>query len=600
MTPYRWGRSAGVGRRRFLASAGLAATGAASLALIGCGDDDDADDADDADARTPTATLVASPSAAATSGVSTGGVTYETRNFANMSTLDPHRASTGTEHYILAASMSRLVEYPDPAGETLAGDLSDGLPEQPDELTMLVRLKANVIWHDKPPVNGRALTTDDVVFFVERQTAGLDRDGNEDPTFGRQARMSIIDKAEAVDAETVRFTLSRPDATLLDLLAGPFSFVVAPEAVEAFSDDQWASLDASTLIGTGPFVLTDLAVGESASFARHGGYHEPGLPYADGARFQGTLGDAAAGEASFRGKHIDWWAPPPQTSTDALLADLPEVVRLEFGDPNPVLCTFATDRPPWNDARLLRAVNRAFDRRFLCSELHDLGGLPSATVPWPASYWALPQDDLALLPGYLEDKEEDFAEARSLWEAAAGPSELVLSIADQFLGVFPSTAEVVPAQLSSVLGASITTAIVTYEEITVRLADKSLSFWFGWGVPVETPDPTGDTVAAYHSSSPGNIWGLNQPGGLVVEGLDEQLERLQVTLEREERREILLDIQRTAAEVGCLGPMYFYNYYNQQLHWPYFHSSGPSPFYFGHDQKRHWLDQDDPSFQGRP
>jgi peptide/nickel transport system substrate-binding protein len=232
-----------IGRRRFLASTAAAGAGAASLALVGCGDDDD----DDAQPTSPTsetstqpAAQTASASAMATAGPKRGGVTYQAWSVDTIGTLDPHRSLFANTHYLLAAAMSRLVEYGDPAGETLVGDLSDGLPEQPDPdgLTMVFKLREGIKWHNRPPVNGRPFDTHDVAFNIERQKAGLDRDGVEDPTFYRRGQLSVVERVEAVDARTVRFTLSRPDATLLDTLAGPFSFLVAREAAEAFSNDE--------------------------------------------------------------------------------------------------------------------------------------------------------------------------------------------------------------------------------------------------------------------------------------------------------------------------------------------------------------------------
>jgi ABC-type transport system substrate-binding protein len=128
----------------------------------------------------------------------------------------------------------------------------------------------------------------------------------------------------------------------------------------------------------------------------------------------------------------------------------------------------------------------------------------------------------------------------------------------------------------------------------------TLSFWFGWGNPPDTPDPAGYLRDSYHSSGTNNLWGTNKPGGLVVEGLDAQLDLMSVTYDREERREIVYDIQRRAAQTGCLGVMYYFNGIEQILQWPYFHTPPPSPVLFGQHYKYDWLDQDDPSFQGRP
>jgi ABC-type transport system substrate-binding protein len=589
------------GRRRFLASAGLAATGAASLALVGCGDDDDGGDGGTASAPTDdTPTTDTSPSTATGLSGKPGGVIFADFNVRIIDHFDPNRATFGPAQFVFATTMSRLLYYTDPESEVLAGDVAEGVPEQPDELTFVFKLRDGVTWHDKPPVNGRALTADDVAFYVERQKAGLDRDGVEDPRYYNRSSMSVIDAVEVVDARTVRFRLARPDATLLDLVAGPFNFLVAREAFETFSNKEWIAADARTVIGTGPFVLDDVQIGEFARFSRHPGYFESGLPYADGIRFLSREVEEGGGEASFRLKAIDWWQPGTFAEAEALRAEMPELELQEFGFPNSILTTFATQSPPWNDSRLLQAVNRAFDRQHLIDELHEGRGQPNGLVSWVSRSWALPEQELATLPGYLADKAEDFAEARLLWEAAGGPGELEIAVADLFAAVFPRTEEVVTAQLSAALGIPVTSRIVSYTDIDQGQLARTLSLWLGWGNPFYSADPSAQLAQAFHSQGSLNFWGTNQPGGLVVEGLDAQLDKLVASYDTDERRQIVLDLHRRSVEVGTFGVMDFYTYMAQRLSWPYLRNMRASSYFFGHDIKNQWLDQDDPSFQGRP
>jgi peptide/nickel transport system substrate-binding protein len=595
MTRYRWGRSAGVGRRRFLAGAGLAGAGAASLALVGCGDDDDADET--ATVATTTEPAQSSP----TAEVKTGGTIYSNNGITPIDTLDPHRSRFGEVHNILAATMSRLVHYADPECTQLAGDLSDGLPEQPDELTLVFRLKPGIKWHDKPPVDGRAFEVEDVVYFVDRQKAGLDNYGVEDPTFYRRGALQVIDSVEAVDANTARFRLTQPDATLLDTLAGSWSFLVAPEAGETFTTEQWMTVSAEVIIGTGPFIVTDMSVAESARFDRNPDYYNAGIPYADGMNFLTRVSEDS-GETNFRVKQTDLVnliGGTGQAQADGIIADFPEVLQKDYALGYPILSSFATDRPPWNDNRLLQAVNRASDRVLLLNQLHQGRGRPSPAVPWPLGDWSLPEAELATLPGYLADRDADIAEARRLWEAAGGPAELTITFPDAFAVVFPDAVDVVTGQLAGALDIRVDARLVTYPELTAGLADRSLSFRFGWGNPFD-PDPVTTLHRVYHSSGSENQWGVNQPGGLVVDGLDAKLERARVSYDTDERRAIVHDIQRQATEFGCLGIMNYYNYMDRVLHWPYLHGVMPSSFNFGQHQAFQWLDLDDPSFQGRP
>jgi ABC-type transport system substrate-binding protein len=606
-------------RRRFLAVAGTTGVGAAGLALVGCGDDDDDDDdttATETGTTAATTTATAAPTDEATeeateegteeataapteSEAVRGGVAVINSAIDTVDTFDAHRARFGPIHGILAPVMSRLVEYKDPVGEELGGDLAESW-ETPDELTITFTMKPDIFWHDKPPVNGRALTVDDIVFYVERQKAGVDKDGVEDPTFYRKGPMSQIDSVDTPDESTVVFNMTEPDGTFFDVLASPWNFVMAPEAVETFTNEEWLSYDPKTVIGTGPFIMESFTRADTSFSSASTNYYDAGIPYLDGLKAVNTFGDPATGEAAFRQKQVDHWAPPAKTITDGIIGDLPEVVLQEVGFANPVLSTFATTVPPWNDPRLMQAINMAYDRPQLIQQLHSGLGRPSGNVFWVLSAWALSQDELATMPGYRRDKEEDFTEARALWEAAGAPDTLVLTIPDLWNGLFSATAEVVPAQLSEALGITVTSEVKTYVQITQGLVDKSLSFWFGWGNPYDTPDPRATLFRAYHSTGSENQWGTNQPGGVQIPGLDDNISKARVTLDFDEAREIVLDIQRQLIEFGGGGIQIYYNYINQNLNWPYLKNFTPAPVYFSQNYKNYWLDTADASFEGRP
>jgi peptide/nickel transport system substrate-binding protein len=187
-------------RRRFLTVTGATGAGAAGLLLVGCGDDDDDDDDDDApDTATSTGTTVTTATAAPTDAptdeptseeteeptaepteaggsVKRGGVIALNAAIDTVDSFDTQRARFGPIHGLMAQSMSRIVEYKDPDGFELGGDLAASW-EQPDDVTTIFELKPNIVWHNKPPVNGRAFTVEDIVYYVERQKAGLDNRG---------------------------------------------------------------------------------------------------------------------------------------------------------------------------------------------------------------------------------------------------------------------------------------------------------------------------------------------------------------------------------------------------------------------------------------
>ena len=134
-------------------------------------------------------------------------------------------------------------------------------------LTYEFRLRDNVRWQDLPPVNGRKLSAQDVVFSYERQrTAG----------WPNSPLLLAMDTVEATDELTVRVTLKFWDTDFLLALADGRSKVVAPEVVIASG-----TLEPGPVVGTGPWVWLRTLEGDGSEFEANPDYFEEGLPFAD-------------------------------------------------------------------------------------------------------------------------------------------------------------------------------------------------------------------------------------------------------------------------------------------------------------------------------
>src|SRR3989449_11515220 len=103
----------------------------------------------------------------------------------------------------------------------IEGDLAESW-RQPSETTYVFKLRKGVRWHNKPPVNGRELTGEDVKYTYERF---LTVKGNPN-----RSMLEQVEKIEALDRYTVKFTLSEPSAWLLDYLAATVMWIVPREA----------------------------------------------------------------------------------------------------------------------------------------------------------------------------------------------------------------------------------------------------------------------------------------------------------------------------------------------------------------------------------
>ena len=187
--------------------------------------------------------------------------------------FDPHQTLSFVTMCPLSLCYSRLVKVK--AGPTVKpmtypveADLAESWT-QPNDTTYIFKLKKGVRWHNKPPVNGREFTADDVKFTYERF---LTITGNPNKPV-----LEYVDKIEAVDKYTVKFTLKEPNAWFIDLLASTSTWIIAKECVEKFGDLK----KVESVVGTGPWMLDRWEPNVKIVFSRHPNYHVPGLPYAD-------------------------------------------------------------------------------------------------------------------------------------------------------------------------------------------------------------------------------------------------------------------------------------------------------------------------------
>src|SRR5262245_7487630 len=86
--------------------------------------------------------------------------------------LDPHQTIAFTTMMMLSFTHSRLVKVKAgpsvrPGTYPVEGDVAESWT-QPTETTYVFKLRKGVRWHNKPPVNGRELTAEDVKYTYER------------------------------------------------------------------------------------------------------------------------------------------------------------------------------------------------------------------------------------------------------------------------------------------------------------------------------------------------------------------------------------------------------------------------------------------------
>src|SRR6266536_3009421 len=148
-------------RRRALASGGGMAIGAALLAACGGGDGGGANGDKSGVLTQPVET---------TRQAKRGGILKD-RTFADPPTLDITSMNAPLvpyTHDVYSGLVQSIPGYLKPSADEIGPDLAESFEFSPDGLQIALKLRQGVKWHNKPPVNGRALDMDDVLFAWNR------------------------------------------------------------------------------------------------------------------------------------------------------------------------------------------------------------------------------------------------------------------------------------------------------------------------------------------------------------------------------------------------------------------------------------------------
>jgi peptide/nickel transport system substrate-binding protein len=323
--------------------------------------------------------------------------------------LDPHLSISFLTHSYVSLSYSQLVRFPNgpeqksPTDFSVVPDLAEKWTVSKDGKVYTFHLRKGVRFHNKPPVNGREVTAEDVKYSLDRFMARS----------AFRTRFEPVAGVDVVDRHTVRITLKEPYAPFLNHLASPsFCAILPREAEDKFKDFNHPD----AVIGTGPFVLKSYDKGVRVVFERNPSYFMKGLPYLDGVAIEITP-DAAARVAVLRaGKaelpHIWGWISPEEAKS--LQKTNPELSITPYRVIGQGYISFRTDQPPFNDVRVRRAVSLAIDRKAWNDALLfgegcvDAGPVPCAMTEWKLDATKMDPAKAKALVGY------DPAEARKL------------------------------------------------------------------------------------------------------------------------------------------------------------------------------------------
>lgn len=337
--------------------------------------------------------------------------------------LDPHLSVSFLTHSWANMVYSQLVRYAHGPEQKHSADFSvvPDLAEKWEHKSPTVvefTLRKGVKFHNKPPVNGREVTAEDVKYSMERFRAKS----------AFRARFDVVQTIDVIDPHTLRVTLKEPFAPFLNHLAASTYLAILPREVEEkFKDFNRPE----ALIGSGPFMLKSYQKGSQIAFERNPDYYVKGLPYLDGVVIEITP-DASARLSLLRAGKVDMahmWGFMSAAEAKSVKQSNPEMVSMPVTNLASGIIYFRTDQPPFNDVRVRRAVSLAIDRKGWSDAVLDGEGcIDSGPVPCALTDWKLPADKMdpaqaKYLVGY------DPAEAKRLLAEAGHPNGFAVPMA---------------------------------------------------------------------------------------------------------------------------------------------------------------------------
>jgi oligopeptide transport system substrate-binding protein len=315
----------------------------------------------------------------------------------DVATLDPAIGYDWQNWSMIKSLFDGLMDY-QPGTTELRPELAESYEISQDGTTFTFKLRPGVKFH-----NGREMTADDVKYSIERVV----NPKTQSPGAGFFASIKGFDAVAGGSAETlegvtivdpltIRFDLSRPDATFLHVMALNFSHVVPKEDVEKHGPDF-----GKNPVGTGAYRMTEWTLGQRLVFERNPDYWRQGLPYLDKITFEVGQEPIVAllrlqnGEVDVPGDGI------PPAKFQEVMDDPEQKARVVIGGQlHTGYITMNTTKPPFDDVKVRQAVNMAINKERIVTLINNRA--EPANQPLPPS---MPGYDKAY-QGYAYDVDK--------------------------------------------------------------------------------------------------------------------------------------------------------------------------------------------------
>jgi dipeptide transport system substrate-binding protein len=284
----------------------------------------------------------------------------------------------------------------------------------PDGLTYKFFLRKGVKWHSnawfKPT---RDFNADDVLFSIQRQWQKdhpfFKVTSDQHPYFNDMSMGQLLQSVEKLNSHTVLITLKQPVAPLLANLAMSWANMYSSEYAKAMLAHGTPEYVDQHPIGTGPFQFVSYEKNAHVKFKAFDAYWAgrgkvESLVFLIEPNPKQRLAHLQSGECQVL-------AYPNPIDLQKIMTD-PQLKLLSQTGLNVGYLAYNTQKKPFDDVRVRRALNMAINKRKILRAVYNHTAVP-AINPFPPIQWSYNRE--------IEDDEYNPSRARTLLSEAGYP-----------------------------------------------------------------------------------------------------------------------------------------------------------------------------------
>ncbi|UZF92752.1 peptide ABC transporter substrate-binding protein [Bosea sp. NBC_00550] len=319
--------------------------------------------------------------AATRAATAQGRIVFHRGNDGDPETLDPHKTSTVAEAHLLRDLREGLVIH-NMRGEVVPG-VAESWTMSPDGKLWRFSLRANAKWSNGDPVRAA-----DFVYSFRRilnpeigaRYANLLYPLRNAEAIHKAAAGSSLDSlgVSAVDERTLEIALERPTPYLVELLTHQSALPVHPASAATATPEPGR---AENLITNGAYSIKEFAPNSHIRLDRNPHFHDAANVKIDTVIFY-PASDLVAAARRFQAGELHLTTDIPADQFKQLKQKLGEQVRI-----GPYLATYFliinSAKPPFDDARVRRALSLQLDREFIADRIWGGTMLPAYGVVPP-------------------------------------------------------------------------------------------------------------------------------------------------------------------------------------------------------------------------